>query len=240
MSLKNVFYLSIRSILFILIFALISAFSKTSLTEISGFWTLAVIVVNILTILILFFICKKEKTNYLDLIKYKKGNTKIKSVVLFSLVSIIAGIGGMYIAGFICYNELPYLPVMMVKPIPVVLSIIVILILPITTTLAEDGLYLGVGVNNINNKYCAILIPAFFYAIQHSFIPFLFDTQFIIYRFISFLPLTILFCSYYYCKKNPLPLMVGHFVLNIATVFQIFIFSLFPEMYEEMINVKKG
>jgi len=237
MSLKNVFYLPVRSILFILIFVLISFFSKTSLTEISGFWTLAVILVNILTILILFFICKKEKINYLDLIKYKKDNTKIKSVVLFSLVSIITGIGGMYIAGFICYNELPYLPAMMVKPLPVVLSIIVILILPITTTLAEDGLYLGVGVNNINNKYCAILIPAFFYAIQHSFIPFHFDTQFIIYRFISFLPLTILFCGYYYCKKNPLPLMIGHFILNIAAVFQIFIFSLFPEMYGEMINV---
>jgi len=237
MSLKNVFYLPVRSILFILIFILISVYSKTSLTEISGFWTMAVILVNVFTILILLFICKKEKINYLDLIKYKKGNTKIKSVVLFSLVSIIAGIGGMYIAGFICYNELPYLPAMMVKPIPVVLSIIVILILPITTTLAEDGLYLGVGVNNINNKYCAILIPAFFYAIQHSFIPFHFDTQFIIYRFISFLPLTILFCGYYYCKKNPLPLMIGHFILNIAAVFQIFIFTLFPEMYEEMINV---
>ena len=224
--------------MFILIFVLISAFSKTSLTEISGFWTFAVILVNVLTILILFFFCKREKTNYLDLIKYKKGNTKIKSVVLFSLVSIIAGIGGMYIAGFICYNELPYLPAMMVKPLPVILSIIVILILPITTTLAEDGLYLGVGVNNINNKYCAILIPAFFYAIQHSFIPFLLDTQFMIYRFISFLPLTILFCNYYYYKKNPLPLMVGHFILNTATVFQIFIFSLFPEMYGEIINVK--
>ena len=128
MNLKNVFYLPVRSILCILIFILISAFSKTSLTEISGFWTLAVILVNIFTILILFFICKKEKTNYLELIKYQKGNTTIKSVVLLSLVSIIAGIGGMYIAGFICYNDLPYLPVMMVKPIPVILSIIVILI----------------------------------------------------------------------------------------------------------------
>jgi hypothetical protein len=171
------------------------------------------------------------------MIKYKNGNTKIATVIFISILTLCIGFSGMYFAGFICYNKFPYMPVMMLEPIPVILSIINIFILPITTTLAEDGLYLGIGVNQIKNKYTAIILPAFFYAIQHSFIPFFLDTKFIIYRFISFLPLTILFCIYYYRKRNPLPIMVGHFIINIATVFQIFIMSISPALYESIKNM---
>jgi hypothetical protein len=68
----------------------------------------------------------------------------------------------------------------------------------------------------------------------HNFVPFLLDTKFIIYRFISFFPLTIIFCVYYFRKENPLPIMVGHFIINIATVFQIFIMSMLPTLYESI------
>ncbi|GBU28012.1 hypothetical protein R84B8_01569 [Treponema sp. R8-4-B8] len=173
----------------------------------------------------------------MDLINYKKGNTKIWTVIFVSIITLSIGFSGMYLAGFICYDIFPYMPVMMLHPIPIALSIINIFILPITTTIAEDGLYLGIGVNQIKNKYMAILFPAFFYALQHSFIPFLLDTKFIIYRFISFFPLTIIFCIYYYHKRNPLPIMVGHFIINIATVIQIFVMSMFPTLYESIKNI---
>jgi hypothetical protein len=171
------------------------------------------------------------------MIKYKKGNTKVYTIILILAVTFGAGFFGMYLAGFICYNIFPYTPSMLMSPLPLTLAIINIFILPITTTIAEDGLYLGIGVNQIKNKYIAILLPAFFYALQHSFIPFLLDTKFIIYRFISFFPLTVIFCIYYYRKRNPLPIMVGHFIINIATVFQIFIMSMFPTLYESIKNV---
>jgi hypothetical protein len=171
------------------------------------------------------------------MIKYKKGNTKIATAIFVSISTLCIGFSGMYFAGFICYNKFPYMPIMMLEPISVILSIINIFILPITTTLAEDGLYLGIGVNQIENKYAAIILPAFFYALQHSFIPFLPNMKFIIYRFISFLPLTILFCIYYYRKRNPLPIMVGHFIINIVTVFIIFVMSMFQAFYESIKNL---
>ena len=65
---------------------------------------------------------------------------------------LLLGMGGMYIAGFLCYGELPYLPAMMIQPIPIILAIINCMLLPLTTTLAEDGLYLGIGINSIQNK----------------------------------------------------------------------------------------
>ena len=82
-----------------------------------------------------------------------------------------------------------------------------------------------------------IFIPAFFYALQHSFIPTLFDGKYIIYRFLSFLPLTIILCWYYKKKKNPLPIMVGHAFIEIASVVMILMTSISPEMYQTMLNM---
>jgi len=234
MNKKYFSLLPVRIVLFVLSFSLISLFIQKGLTQINNLWSIVVSFCNIITIIILLCICKKEKIKYSDLINYKKGNTKIRTVIFVSILTLGIGFSGMYLAGFICYGIFPYMPLMMLHPIPVVLSIINIFILPITTTMAEDGLYLGIGVNQIKNKYIAVLFPAFFYALQHSFIPFLIDTRFILYRFISFLPLTILFCIYYYRRRNPLPIMVGHLIINIATVFQIFIMSMFPALYESI------
>ena len=115
-----------------------------------------------------------------------------------------------------------------------VVSTINIIVLPISTAFAEDGLYLGCGVHQIKNKYTAVIVSALFFALQHSFIPTLFDMKYVLYRFLSFLPLTIILCWYYYKKRNPLPIMVGHAVIDMATVMQIFATSLIPGLYEKM------
>lgn len=150
------------------------------------------------------------------------------------MLILLIGMIGMYLAGYICYGVIPYAAPMMIAPIPVWLAIINIIVLPISTAFAEDGLYLGCGVNQIKNKYMSIIIPALFFALQHSFIPTLFDVKYIIYRFLSFLPLTIILCWYYHKKRNPLPIMVGHTIIDLLTVIQIFVTSLIPGLYEIM------
>lgn len=102
------------------------------------------------------------------------------------------------------------------------LAIISAVLLPVTTVLAEDGLYLGFGVNQIKNRHVAILVPAFFYALQHCYVPiFLPDCKYMLYRFIATLPFTLLFCWYFYHKRNPLAIMVGHVLLNLPAAIQI-------------------
>jgi len=85
---------------------------------------------------------------------------------------------------------------------------LIVILLPLSTTLAEDGIYLGV-INSMDGKKSVSIISALFYVAQHSCIPFLPDTRFMLYRFLSFLPLTILFCFWYRKTRNPLPFMAG-------------------------------
>ena len=145
---------------------------------------------------------------------------------------------GMYLSGLICYGSvMPRVTLKVVAPMPLVLAIINLIALPATIAFAEDGLYLGVGVNSIKNKYAAIIIPALFYTLQHCFIPTIFDAQYMLYRFLSFLPLTVPFCWYYRKKKNPLPLMIGHAILDFATGMLILMTSASSELYEKWGNM---
>ena len=237
MNSKLKYLLPIRAIMFMLIFIIGSYITKNELSDISNWWSIVATIVNIITILLLVFISKKMNIGYLKLINYEKGKTKIKQIIIISLIVLFVGTFGMYLAGFICYGKFPYAAPMMIAPIPLVLAIINFIILPLTVPFAEDGLYLGCGVNSFKNKYMAILIPAFFYALQHSFIPTLFDGKYIIYRFLSFLPLTIILCWYYRKHKNPVPIMIGHALIEMASVIMILMTSISPELYQTMLNM---
>ena len=223
-----VYLLPMRCIIFALIFVTGAIMTEQKVEDISNWWSIAASIVNVIVIWILFFIARKNESSYWELINYQKGKTKVKEIIGISILILVIGMTGMYMAGYFCYGIIPYAAPMMIAPIPVGLAVINVVILPVTTAFAEDGLYLGCGVNQIQNKFLAIAVPAFFFALQHSFIPTLFDLQYIMYRFISFFPLTLILCWYYYKKRNPLPIMVGHAIIDVATVMQILATSAIP------------
>ena len=234
---KLKYLLPIRSILFILIFVVGSIMVNKEVSDISNWWSIVATIVNIVTILILLFVCKKMNISYKKLINYEKGKSSVKQVAIISFIVLLIGTWGMYLSGFIIYGKFPYAAPMMIAPIPLILAIINFILLPLTVSFAEDGLYLGCGVNSFKNKYLAIFVPAFFYALQHCFIPTLFDTKYIIYRFLSFLPLTIILCWYYQKKKNPVPIMVGHALIEVASVVLIIATSISPDLYQTMLSM---
>lgn len=228
------FVLPMRCLLFIVIFSFCSRITQKSVTEITHWWTILASVVNIVTIFVLWIICKHSNTTYREIIHYgKKQRNRFKGF-LFIVIMLLIGIGGMYLAGEICYGEFPYLAPIMIAPISPYLAILNIFILPLTTTIAEEGVYLGCGVNSFTSKWAAIFIPAFFYALQHSFIPMTLDMKFMLYRFLSFFPLTLWICFQYYRGNSIFYIMAGHWILNIATTIQILITSFYPEIYMKL------
>ncbi len=238
--------LPVRSALFLLTFVIGAAIVGKSVDEIGNWWSVVATVMNILVILLLFFVAKKDGKSYGEMINYRKGATKAKDVVIMSLISVFVGMGCMYLAGLVLYGSIfPPVSLKMVAPIGKPLAILNVLLLPLTVPFAEDGLYLGYGVNRIaerggemanesKTKWMAIAIPAFFYALQHCFIPTMFDVKYMVYRFLSFLPLTVIYCINYYKKRNPVPIMVGHGILDLATAMMIFATSVFPGVYDEL------
>ncbi len=227
------YFMPLRSLLFIAIFVTASFITKKPLAEISNIWSIIASILNVLTVTILFILTKNDG-GFAGLINYEKGKTHARHVFAMIGFIFLAGIGGMILAGFICYGKFPYVPSLMIAPIPVSLAAANLIVLPVSTAFAEDGVYLGCGVNTIKNRYIAVIVPSFFFALQHCFIPTLPDTRYMIYRFLSFLPSTITLCIIYRRYRNPLPIMIGHGVIDFFTSAQILATSAIPGFYEMM------
>ncbi|SDO16886.1 type II CAAX prenyl endopeptidase Rce1 family protein [Acetanaerobacterium elongatum] len=224
-----------RSILFIALSALLAALLNQSLEETSKWWSVLFTLCNIITILVLLLVCRAEKTTLKSIIGYQKGQLNFKSTILIVLLMLALGMGGMYGFGFLIYG---YVPTIVVQPVPVWLAVINAILLPLTVVFAEMPLYFGYSLTRIEeitgNKVLAIGYAVFFYALQHSFMPLLWDVRHILFRFLSFLPLMLVLGILYYRKRKLAPLMVGHGVLDIFTGAQILITSLFPAVYQMM------
>ena len=234
-----VLLMPIRSVLFVLIFVVAAAVSGRGLEGVANIWSVAASVLNIVTIVALVFVSRNHG-GFSELIGLKKGVTSAKQIVGMIFLVLFVGMFFMYLAGFLCYGIIPYGAPMMIAPVPAVLAVINLLVLPVSTALAEDSLYLGCGVRQIDNKYLSIIVPAFFFAVQHCFIPMLFDLRFMAYRFLSFLPLTVILCIHYRKHQNPLPIMIGHAVIDLASSGMILLTSVVPGVYEKMLELAGG
>lgn len=233
---KLTLLMPLRSLLFAAVFAIMAVVTGKGLEDVTCTWSVVASIINILTVMVLVLITRKHG-GYLKLINYEKGKTRPKQIVGTIILTLLVGTGGMYLSGFLCYGIFPYSPPMMIAPIPVLPAILNFLILPVSTALAEDSLYFGCGVRQISNKFAAVVVPAFFFALQHCFIPTLFDARYMLYRFLSFLPLAIILCINYRKNRNPLPIMIGHATIDLATSSLILLTSVVPGLYEMMCSL---
>lgn len=224
-----------RSVLFIIVGLLFAGLTNQTLEQASRWWSIICTICNVVTIVLLIIICKSEGTSYKELIGYEKGQGNGKYTLLIVLLMLLLGIGGMYGFGFMIYG---YVPVSMLQPIPIWLASINLILLPLTVVFAELPLYFGYALNSIEkiteNKTLSIMYPMFFYSLQHSFIPLLFDWQHILFRFLSFLPLILVLGLIYYKNKKLEPLMIGHAILDLTTGAQILMTSISPALFEMM------
>ena len=228
--------LPLRSLVFIAVFIVISMITGRRLADISNTWSVVASVVNIITLASLIFITRSDG-GLKKLLNYEKGKTTPKQAVGMSVLILCLGMGGMYLAGFLCYGKIPYAPPMMIAPIPIPPAVINLILLPISTAIAENSIYLGCGVNTIKNRYLSVILPSFFFALQHSFIPTLPDARYMVYRFLSFLPLTIILCIIYRKNRNPMPIMIGHAIIDLMTAGQILATSAIPGFYDMMTSL---
>jgi hypothetical protein len=75
-------WLPIRSIAFLLVFVACSGILGKSLSEVGGGWSLVALILNVLTILLLVFLAKRNGLSYWQLINYHKGKTSWKQIFM--------------------------------------------------------------------------------------------------------------------------------------------------------------
>lgn len=85
-------------------------------------------------------------------------------------------------------------------------------------SMTEELTYQAFGLNRLLKKFGrtkAVLFVGFFWAIQHSFLPLIFDWPYILWRFVSFLPLVIGLMIAYMKIGRITPLIFAHALMDI-------------------------
>lgn len=230
---------ALRSILFIaagLSILLIPAFKGSSLSDTALWWPLLCIIVNIITIIVLIILTAREGKSFRDLINHVVSRQKtIKNLLVSVPLMLFLGTGGLVGISYLIYG---YMPVTNSQPMPVWAAIIVLLLLPVTIMFAEIPLYLGYAAPRIKeitgNQLFSIIYPLFFYALQHCFMPLIFDLRYILSRFLMFIPLLVMMGIWYNRNRDLVPLMAGHGLLDLFTGIQLLLVSVDPSIYEMM------
>ncbi len=79
------FVLPMRCLLFITVFSFCSIITKRNLTEITQWWTILASMINIVTIVVLWIICKHDNTTFREMIHYEKK----REFEIFSVNSVL-------------------------------------------------------------------------------------------------------------------------------------------------------
>lgn len=230
---------AIRTLLFIVIAILLYSmpyFRGGKLSDVSIWWPLYSIVVNIITIEFFVYLTKMEGKRFWTLLNLNFNKMQnLKAVSIAAPIMLFLGISGMISISWLIYG---YMPLTNTQPLPVWAALIVVILLPVTFVFSEIPFYLGYCAPRIKkitkNEVFSIVYPLFFYAIQHSFMPLLFDFKHILSRFLMFFPLLIFIGIWYSRKKDLVPLMAGHGLLDLFAGIQFLMVSIYPSIYEMM------
>ena len=237
---KIIFFVpALRSFFFIVAGLLLLSFPSfrgKNLVDISMWWPLLCIVVNLVTMGFLYIRMRIEGTGFRDLINHNPDKRKLTREILTATpLMLVLGVGGLMGFSWLVYG---YMPVTNSQPLPIWAAILVVILLPLTIVVSEIPFYLGYCAPRIKritkSEVFSIAYPLFFYALQHSFMPLLFDYKHILSRFIMFIPLLIMIGIWYHRKKTLLPLMAGHGLLDVFTGIQLLMVALFPSIFEMM------
>jgi membrane protease YdiL (CAAX protease family) len=187
-------------------------------------WVFVSIVTNVISISLLVVLLRAEGSRYLDMISFSRQSVG-KDLLWFLVVSVI-GIPFMAapmnnLAAFIFGDAMAPIN-MMFRPMPA-WALIVGILFPLTVAFAELPTYFGYVMPRLavqlKSSWLAWLLASLFLALQHSFLPFIPDPRFFLWRFGLFLPFALFIGLVLKLRPQLLPYcMIVHALMDFATL----------------------
>ncbi len=231
LSNRAFFSLMMRTLLFILFGAIIVGLfallgNETPLQAAEKWWPFQAILSNIATYFILRMFMKKEGLTYLSIFNYEKGRKKRDALETLWLlvVGMIVGAIPLYLCAYLLLGTFR-LPTTMFQEIPLWALIIALVVFPLSNAFVEIPTYLGYALPRIEagtgKQWLAILLAGLALALQHIALPLVFDLPYMLWRFLSFLPLALVLALIYTRTKRLFPIVLAHFLMDLQLVIQL-------------------
>ena len=171
---------------------------------------------------LLWRLTRREGIRLFDLVGFERPRLARDTLLGFALipVSLVFILGGIYAAGWLVYGTLtpPYL----FGPLPLPAALYGVLVWPFIWGLTEQMTYNGYLVPRFQvlcqSTSLAIVLVAFTWSLQHSFMPLTFDARFMAFRLLASVPNTIFQALLYLRLRRLVPLAIAHALMDGASV----------------------
>lgn len=185
-----------RIVLFAVFQTIISLFCN-SWHESERYWMLAATLGNIVSVYLLAVLFKREGKNYLHIFRFDKQNWKRDATLfcfLFLMLIPIALAPNYFLSKWLWDDpNIPYR--ILFQPISNYWAYFLLIAFPVTIAFAELATYFGYIMPRLENvlkkNWLAVFLPVLFLSLQHCCLPLVFDTKFIIYRGLMYLPFAL-------------------------------------------------
>ena len=218
-----------RSLLFLLVQGLIAIFFSLSgkpdaWYESARWWLLCVILANLASIYLLVRLFKAEGKRYLDLFRFSKATLGKDLLWLlgFSVIGIPLMATPMNSLAELIFGDAMVPINMMFRPLPG-WALALGILFPLTIAFSELPTYFGYAMprlaEQLKSGWGAWLIASFFLAAQHSFLPFILDGGFLLWRLGMFLPFALVTGLALKLRPSLLPyFVIGHALMDVSTL----------------------
>ena len=209
-----------------LVFQALIALAVNSWETSEKYWLLTATLTNIISIVLLFCLFKRDGKKYLSIFLFDRANIK-KDIIVFlglAVVSVPLAFVPGYLLSTMIWGD-PNVPTdLMFGPVEKWLVYILLIAFPITIAFAELATYFVYIMSDLKRKmkakWLAVLLPIVFLSVQHCTLPFIPDLNFILYRALVFLPFAILLgVSIYYRPSLFIYFAIFHGILDFGTAF---------------------
>ena len=196
--------------------------------EAEGWWTFSALFTNILSIIFLVYIFRKEGKRYFEVFRFIREGWK-KDLVIFLGLFILSGPISMLPNAWLArllWDSTETSTLMLFRPLPL-WALILSFGFPITIAFAELPTYFGTVMprlqQSLKSSWWAMAIPAIFLALQHVTLPLIFDLRFMVWRFLMFLPFAFFVGICLKFRPRLLPyFMIAHGIMDVGTVAMLF------------------
>jgi hypothetical protein len=180
---------------------------------------------------LLWWLTRREGIRLVDLLSFDRARLGRDVLLGFALVPVGLGLvlGGVYAAGWLVYGKPagPYLYGSLPRPA----AFYGVLVFPFVWGFTEQMTYNGYLVSRLQvvfrNTGRAVALVAFVWSFQHVVMPFIFDTNYVLFRLLSPLPYSTFQTLLYLRLRRLLPFAIAHALLDGASVL---ISALLPQL----------
>jgi hypothetical protein len=203
---------------------LIIAGKNAAWDEAGRWWTFMATLANIGSFFLLVQLFKSEGRRFLDILRISKVTWK-KDLLWFIGFTIIA----MPLAALpreplamAIFGNADVVTNLLFRPLPM-WGFMLAFLFPLTIAFAELPTYFGYCMPRLEkllkNGWVAWIIASIFLAAQHMFLPLIFNSRFLLWRFAMFLPFALITGLALKLRPQLLPyLVIGHGLIDITTV----------------------